>query len=322
MMLSPADCDNSYDLCRQLGVSSYLVKPLKQSELLDKIVDVLYTAEGHARTESIALSNSAVVAKFHIRPLKLLLAEDNFVNQQLMIRILESQGHQVFLANNGREACDYLQSHSADIVLMDVQMPEMDGMQATAEIRSMQQDKKHRTPIVALTAHALKGDRANCLAAGMDAYVSKPIHPAELNAVIADLVGEAEPESQFNSVADNATPVFDKDDLISRVGDDLDFLEMILGVFCDDYPTHLQTIEDAIRERNPERLHAAAHTLKGSASNMGGKLAAERGLALETLANDLRFDECPAAAERLSQSLNELVLALQAEITTNSLTTT
>lgn len=315
MMLSSADCDNSYDRCRELGVSSYLVKPLKQSELLDAIVEVLYESKGADQINRIRISPTASLHEISIRPLKVLLAEDNFVNQQLMIRILEGQGHTVFVANNGREAYEHLQQHSVDIVLMDVQMPEMDGMQATAQIRRMEEERPRQTPIIALTAHALKGDREKCLAAGMDAYVSKPIQVKELNAVIAELIGESQIiEGEVAVNLGSSGLAFDKDDLLKRVGDDLDFLGMLVDVFCDDYPAHLQTVNEAIQLRDAERLRSAAHSLKGSASNLGGKRSAEHGLMLENLARESRFDECPPVAEQLTASLLELVQALQQEV--------
>lgn len=115
----------------------------------------------------------------------------------------------------------------------------------------------------------------------------------------------------------SSTVVFDKEDLMTRVGGDLGFLEMILEVFCADYPTHLQSIDQAIQQKNPDNLRIAAHSLKGSASNLSGKLAAEHGLTLENLARESRFDECPAVARQLSAALQDLATALQAEVVNN-----
>ena len=184
LMLSSADGLGDIARARALGASAYLIKPVRPAELLDTIMTALrLPVESDAAKP--AVSDRAPLVTPAERTLKILVAEDNVVNQRLAMRILEKAGHQVTLANNGQEAVDRVFQEPFDLVLMDVQMPVMDGLEATRVIRQRETETGLHTPIVAMTAHALKGDREKCLAAGMDGYVSKPIHMPELFAAIA-----------------------------------------------------------------------------------------------------------------------------------------
>jgi len=166
--------------CRESGVSASLLKPVKHQELLDAINDTLSkqprqpTAEQFADTQAMFL-----------RPLKILLAEDSAVNQRLALAILERQGHEAVVVNNGRKALDALEQDDFDLVLMDVRMPEMDGLAATEEIRRHEFETDRRIPVIAMTAFAMKEDRKRCLEAGMDAYIAKPVDALALEEVIA-----------------------------------------------------------------------------------------------------------------------------------------
>jgi signal transduction histidine kinase/CheY-like chemotaxis protein len=166
--------------CKELGVAGYLTKPVKRSELRDCIQAVL-------GTELPAGAPPQLVTRHSIRelPRRVLLAEDNAVNQRLAAALLEKQGHTVVIANNGREAVEALEREQFDVVLMDVQMPVMDGLEATTLIRARERGSQKRARIIAMTAHAMKEDRERCLAAGMDGYISKPISPRQLYAAIA-----------------------------------------------------------------------------------------------------------------------------------------
>ncbi len=184
LMLSSADRKGDAALCRQLGASRYLTKPVKQSELLEAILDAL---RGSAPAAPAAPARPAPPAPATGRPLRLLVAEDNPVNQRLAIRLLEKQGHAVVVAGNGRQALEALAREAFDAVLMDVQMPEMGGLEATAAIRARERGTGRRVPIVAMTAHAMTGDRERCLEAGMDGYVSKPIQAKELSRALREV---------------------------------------------------------------------------------------------------------------------------------------
>ncbi|MCL4207106.1 MAG: GAF domain-containing protein [Pirellulaceae bacterium] len=175
VMLTSGDHPEDLGRCQDLGISAYLIKPAKQSELFEAILVAL----GVARIDE-SVKPAPEPPEPGCRPLKILLAEDSLVNQKLAVSLLERQGHDVTVVNDGRKAVEALEAESFDLVLMDVQMPEMDGLEATRQIRLREQSLQRHTPIIAMTAYALKGDRERCLAAGMDGYVSKPVRPKAL----------------------------------------------------------------------------------------------------------------------------------------------
>ncbi len=186
MMLTSGDRPGEIARCEQLGIAAYLLKPIKQSELFDAIVLALgvNAVDEEARSAPATPPPSAPQ-----RSLRVLLAEDSLVNQKLAVGLLEKHGHQVTLANHGREAVAAWESQAFDLVLMDVQMPEMDGYEATEAIRTRERETGRHTPIIAMTAHAMKGDRERCLAAGMDGYVAKPIRAQQIFDAIEQVLG-------------------------------------------------------------------------------------------------------------------------------------
>jgi CheY-like chemotaxis protein len=183
MMLTSGDRPAEIAKCEQLGVTAYLLKPVKQSELFDATAMVL----GVTAPESTALDGMDD-QESRVPPLRVLLVEDSLVNQKLAVALLESHGHTVVLAGDGRQAIAAHETREFDLILMDVEMPEMDGFEATAAIRAREKHLDHRTPIIAMTAHAMKGDRERCLEAGMDAYVPKPVRSRHLFSTISAVV--------------------------------------------------------------------------------------------------------------------------------------
>ena len=170
--------------CRELGVAAYLTKPIGQQALLRAILGALGSPPMHAREP---VPEACPSGRTIVKPLRVLVAEDNVVNQRVVSRLLRKEGHQVAIATNGREALDQLSREDFDLVLMDIQMPEMDGLEATAAIRKLEEHHGGHVPIVALTAHAMKTDQERCLAAGMDGYLAKPIRAEDLFRQIEDL---------------------------------------------------------------------------------------------------------------------------------------
>jgi signal transduction histidine kinase/CheY-like chemotaxis protein len=187
MMLTSAGHRGDAARCQELGVAAYLLKPIRQSELREAIARVLGAREQEGAIPLITRF-SLHDAREPSASLRVLLAEDNPVNQRLAVRLLEKRGHYVVVAANGREALEALQKESFDLVFMDVQMPEMDGLEATAAIREKEKGTGVHRPIIALTAHAMKGDRERCLASGMDGYLTKPIRPQELDEILEESV--------------------------------------------------------------------------------------------------------------------------------------
>jgi CheY-like chemotaxis protein len=185
VMLTSGTRAADFERCDKLGVVAHIMKPVKQSELIDAIGKALDTRAAEPQPEPFSERDRLP----QIRPLRILLAEDSLVNQKLAVGLLKKYGHTVTVANTGRKAVEAWEEQPFDLVLMDVQMPEMDGLEATAIIRQREEPRGRHTPIVAMTAHALKGDRERCLEAGMDGYTSKPIRVHELFAVLERLFG-------------------------------------------------------------------------------------------------------------------------------------
>ena len=199
MMLSSAGRRGDMARCQKLGLSASLTKPVRQNELRDAIVRALDRRRAQpdaARVPAPGVERRAVVPG---TALEILVAEDNAVNQRLATRMLEKRGHRVKVVCNGREAVELLERSSYDLVLMDVQMPLLDGIEATTLIREREKGTGIHQPIVALTAYAMKGDQDRCLAAGMDGYLAKPIRPEELDGLLQTYVSKR-PEAHVSSV--------------------------------------------------------------------------------------------------------------------------
>jgi PAS domain S-box-containing protein len=200
MMLTSAGNRGDGAQCQKLGIAAYLLKPVRQNELREAIALSL-SGKDQKETHGLITRYSLQDAVNPVRTLRVLLAEDNAVNQRLASRMLEKRGHHVTLARNGREAADTVQKSTFDLVLMDVQMPEMDGFEATAAIREWERLKGRRVPIIALTAHAMKGDKERCLAEGMDGYLTKPIVAIELEALLDKYAAERPPTVRATEIA-------------------------------------------------------------------------------------------------------------------------
>ena len=185
MMLTSGDRTGDVRRCEEIGIAAHLLKPVKHSELFDAIAMAL----GITVPEDAVSGESGERQPVGLPPLRVLVVEDSLVNQKLAIGLLEKHGHAVIVANNGKEAIEAWASQDFDVVLTDVQMPQMDGFEATNRIRAKERHTDTRVPIIATTAHAMRGDRERCLEAGMDDYISKPIHAAELFETIKAILG-------------------------------------------------------------------------------------------------------------------------------------
>jgi two-component system, sensor histidine kinase and response regulator len=242
-------------------------------------------AHPHAAHKGVSLIIRALPEESP-RKLNILLAEDNAVNRVLAQKLLQKQGHTVTSVNNGIEALQLWeenQSRQFDIILMDVQMPEMDGLQAATRIRERELGTGAHIPIIAVTAHAMKGDRERCLAAGMDGYISKPINPAELAKVIQLTV-----PAGAKIVAVPADPVLkgpSDAELLGRFDGDSELLKELAGIFLQECPRMLDEIRAALGTADLRALARAAHTLKGSVGNFAMPGPWETAQRLELLAN-------------------------------------
>ncbi len=272
IMLSSAGEYGNSAKYKELGVSLYLPKPIKQSSLLNGILRALGApAIIDEAQETVDQTEN------NLGSLRILLAEDNPVNQQLAVRILQKRGHTVTVASNGRQAIDSLHQNEFDLVLMDVQMPEMDGIEATVAIRAREKHTGEHIPIIAMTAHAMKGDRERCLAAGMDSYVSKPIQVAELLSVIESLLAAHE----ITEIVKDQQHSIDLRGMISQLDGDMELVRELVGIFIGDCPKMMEAIADALAKTDADALTKAAHNLKGSVGNFAARNAFEAARNLE-----------------------------------------
>lgn len=337
MMLTSLDRTEDIRRCEKLGIKTYLTKPIKQSDLFDAIMASINIDTTSHQTNK--LSKQDVVPK--VRPLKILLAEDSLANQKLAVGLLSKWDHQIDVANNGREALNAVKQNKYDIVLMDVQMPELDGLGATKEIRELQSRKElPEFPIVAMTAHAMKGDRELCLESGMDEYVSKPVRPMQLARVFANYfetiptdeqisqneMEEVESQDEPNHSADSATTssseevhnkmdatLFDWNVLLKNAHDDEELARDVVDAFLQETPGIFQTLEKAIADEDQTPANRSAHTIKGSLRTLGAP-SFEIAAAIEIASHELDWEKCRTEFDSLKVVFPKVVDSLRAKL--------
>ncbi len=320
ILLTSDDLHGEVGRFRELGIAAYAMKPVQQEELLEIIYRVLSRPVPiEATTDRTALPSeddgqsvtpAEPAASAH--GLRILLAEDNILNQQLVDHLLRRRGHDVIIARDGRKALEALDHSSFDLMLLDIQMPEFDGFQVIEALRRREQEVGGHLPVVALTAHSMKGDRERCLRVGMDEYLSKPIRAAELFAVIdrvlAGLPATATP------VASSAAPgtMVDAETLLAACDDDPVLLDKLIRVFQGSVPGSLARVQEAIARQDSVELRETAHQLRGLLSTFSSAAAQVAGL-LEAIGAggelgdaESRFESLAALIEQLAADLENL----------------
>ena len=295
------------DTFRGAGIDSFLIKPLRRSQLCDAVARLVL---GEAADVPIAPAPVAIDTPSSAR---ILVVEDNHVNQLVALGQLQRLGHQPVLATSGVEALEALRETAFDLILMDVQMPEMDGYEATRRIRQME-GRASRVPVIAITAHALPGEREKCVAAGMNDYLAKPVSLEQLGAVIRLWASKA-------SAATTAGPDFLQGDdhhvldrervssLLAITRSQEGFLDGLVRTFRQDVPSRLDALRAAAAGGDPNELALAAHALKSSSGSVGAKRMYSMAAALETSARDGRVDGANAAIEQLSAEFGRVIEA-------------
>jgi PAS domain S-box-containing protein len=295
--------------CRKLGVSGYLTKPVKQSELWEAIMTTLGLPASATEPAPLITRHSLRESR---RRLRILLAEDHPVNQRVAVRMLEKRGHLVVVARSGKEAVAIAREQPLDLVLMDVQMPELDGFEATAAIRDQEKATGKHLPIIAMTAHAMEGDRERCLAAGMDGYVAKPVTARGLFEAIESVAPAARGPELASTGTGEAEEVLDRDALLGSVEGDMDLLKEILDQFGEDRSKLLSEIRSAISYGDAEALEHTAHTLKGALGALGAKRAFDAALRLEMMGRRGDLSRAGEASAELQEEIERLQPALAA----------
>jgi CheY-like chemotaxis protein len=313
LMLSSNQSKEDAARCSELGIASYLLKPVMESELLSAILRAL----GKWNAPLASGVEEANDVNRPSRVLRILLAEDNPVNRQLALRVLQKKGHQVNVASDGREVLEALKKYGRaafDLVLMDVQMPEMDGLQATSAIRIQEEGTGTHLPIIAITAHAMKGDDDRCRAAGMDGYVTKPLRAAELfREMDRCLAAFGSPPPLFlPPPADDRPPLeqpgtegdaLDRAALMERVDGDMELLAELVQLFSEDSTRQIDELRRAIEKNDATAVARSAHALKG----VLGNLAADRGFAAASVLEQMgRQGNLAGALDGLEKLVREI----------------
>jgi signal transduction histidine kinase/ligand-binding sensor domain-containing protein/CheY-like chemotaxis protein len=311
VMLTSAGEPGDATRCCQLQVEAYLTKPIQQAELRETLqMTIARRPRNGAQSETparAALPPSTV----GLTGLRILVAEDNPVNQLLATRLLEKRHHQLVVVGNGLEALGALEKHrdnGFDLILMDVQMPEMNGFEATRLIRERERKQGGHIPIIAMTAHAMKGDRDRCVAAGMDGYVSKPIQVQELYAVIEEVVGQTghtkrEPESKRIG---EEQYVLDKATALANLGGDEHVLAEVAHMFLVECSRLMSEVREALHRNNALALEHAAHNIKGSVGTFAAHKAYETARRLEELGREGKLKDAEGVYANLEAEMNRL----------------
>jgi len=316
IMLTSIGSKGDVAAARDLGISAYLTKPIKQSALSKAIAGVVNfepisdLVANDPETGDVAQNSDSEIWS---KETSILVAEDNKINQELVRRLLEKRNHNVTVVDNGLEALEAFKNQEFDLILMDVQMPVMGGYDATSAIRDVEFGRDVRIPIIALTAHATERDRQDCLNAGMDLYLSKPIDPDRLYSTIEKVMADSEDYYAAESDSSESIPEllsFDLEFALKTVGGDKDLLLEIADLFVEEAPQMLSVIEMGVAEEDFEAIERSAHKFKSSLANIGARLASNLALTLETLGRERKRDRLTEMLELLKSETESVCKSL------------
>ena len=305
MLTSGARPDDTNQL-HSIGVETHLLKPAKQSEVYDAVVQSLSSLGTHMPTEMVSEPQPHKIPR-RSDEMRILLAEDNLVNQKLAIGILTKLGHQVTVANTGVEALQQIEDATFDLVLMDVQMPEMDGLEATRELRRRESLSEARLPVVALTAHAMKGDRERCVEAGMDDYLTKPIRMQDMAAKLSEIFydPDSQPTKDTSNNEESCTnSLIHWPDALANVGNDEELLLDLIELFLSETPGLVEDVVATSQQSGAKSLAAATHSLKGSMTFLNPGPALKCAARVEQLAAEGDIETATSLIGELQEHVN------------------
>ena len=307
MMLTSGGQRGDAARCGELGISAYLLKPVRKSELREAITRVLSTTQSSGATHMITRYSMQSEGEPR-RSLNILLAEDNVVNQKLAIRLLEKRRHRVTVVGNGAQALSALEHGAFDLVLMDVQMPVMDGLEATALLREKEKTAGDHQVVIAMTALVMKGDRERCMAAGMDGYLSKPISPQELDDVLEryQAGGQLVPTEAITAEG----PICVRD-LLDRIDGDRIFLAELLELLREDSPEQIRAARQAIVQADSAGLQRVGHALRGALANLAAPAAAQLAGELEGMGIAGVVTDADQTLTKLEAELARVIASLE-----------
>jgi two-component system, sensor histidine kinase and response regulator len=309
LMLTSGGQPGEANRCRQVGISAYLLKPILKADLLAAILAAL--SQRLTETDASRALVTRHTLRESARKLRILVAEDNAVNQAVILRVLQKMGHTTVLAQNGKEALAFASAEKFDLVFMDLQMPELDGLAATGAIRENEKASGAHLPIFAMTAHAMKGDRERCLEAGMDGYITKPVRFSDIEETLSGLASTPVTVAKPKPAEEAAS--WNKAEALGRIGGDEELLRELCQIFLEESPKLLEKLRQAVTAGDADALMRAAHSLKGESSYLGAGGTSQAARQLEEMgrSNDLsRAGDTVAVLERevagLHASLKEL----------------
>jgi CheY-like chemotaxis protein/HPt (histidine-containing phosphotransfer) domain-containing protein len=307
----------------EIGFAAYLTKPVRQHDLKNVFSIALAQKKAKPKLHSIVTRYTALdmLERFDDRDERILLAEDNKINRKVAMGILKKLGLKSDSVNNGEEVLKALETTSYDLILMDVQMPVMGGLETTRKIRSQETAVlNHKIPVIAMTANAIQGDREMCLAAGMNDYVSKPVTPQALAAVLAKWLPEAVRKKptirELKKPSDNdgddiqSALIWNKTDMLDRLMGDMTLAKKIIEGFLDDIPVRIREMSILLRNDDAESVESHAHTIKGAAAYVGGEKMSHLAEKMEQWSNKGKLAMVDAHIEELKiyyEELKELV---------------
>jgi PAS domain S-box-containing protein len=318
MMLTSGGHRGDAARCRQLGIAAYLHKPVKERDLLQAVLLALGPRRSRSKDAELITQHTL---RHERRQLRILLTEDDMVNRHLAEHLLRRFGHQVTSVSDGRKAVEAVQTlgfDSFDVVLMDVQMPEMDGLEATAAIRALETGRPKRLPIIAMTAHAMKGDRARFLQAGMDGYIAKPVQILELADVIERTVAKSQEAAPEHPAKPAPQDIIDWKRGLASVDGDSELFHDLLRIFANEAPLTMEKLRAAVELKNLEAIRLSAHTLRGSVANFGAVDAVQAALRLETMAEKGDMEQVAKSFRNLEleiQRVLDAIVTLESEVT-------
>jgi len=319
LIMPSAGMRGDAERCKEHRIDGYLTKPVILEELRDALAAII----GGYEINSTELVTRHSVREKHARSCSILVVDDVEINRELLRITLEKQGHRITMALDGEDAVDRFSQGLFDIIFMDMQMPVLDGYGAVSRIRELEKvNASKRTPIVAMTAYAMQGDREKCLDAGMDGYLSKPARPAEIIETLIRLVADCGADQQaaptdpacqaaqtaptsptLPAGADDTIPVFDRNELLGRLGGNEDLLGVFFKMFEKNVAGYMEALESAALRRDGDQLRIQAHTIKGAAGNIAARRIWNTALTMETDAREGRLDEAIALIRQMKDEI-------------------
>jgi len=294
---------------KKIGFDAYLSKPVKRAQLYNCLLSIVGQKTGEENVKEAI--NQDIVLKDSKHKARILVVEDNQINQKVALHFLHKFGFRGDIAANGQEAVIALRTIPYDLVLMDVQMPVMDGLKATRIIRASESDvKNHHIPIIGMTAHAMKGDREKCLEAGMNGYVPKPVDPEQLLIAIKqhlplEVIETTEEVISEKSITENKE-IFDMNKFLSRIGDE-ELCKELINDALESVPQEIEELKNLLKENNIKDILFTAHKLKGISSNINAQLMSRAGYEIEKAGKEGNIDKISSYINQLEEEYNKFL---------------